>query len=127
LRARQLHKIVTRDAFKGDWSKENVIRAYEAHNQNVIDSVPSDRLFVLDWSKLEGWGPLCSFLGVPEPAQPVPHVNDTAEFQAMTNRIAWGGLIVGALGLGIPFLMAAPASPSPSLPPPAEPAQQPST
>ena len=27
----------------------------------------------------EGWGPLCKFLGVPEPSTPFPRVNDTAE------------------------------------------------
>ena len=31
-----------------------------------------------------GWGPLCAFLGVPEPDEPYPLTNSTKEFQEQT-------------------------------------------
>jgi hypothetical protein len=48
-------------------------------NQAVIDTVPSERLLV--WSPKDGWEPLCELLEVPVPDMPVPHVNDTENFQ----------------------------------------------
>ncbi|MEA2453824.1 MAG: hypothetical protein QOI45_86 [Thermoleophilaceae bacterium] len=51
----------------------------EAWNQSVIDGVPSDRLLV--WNPKEGWDPLCEFIGVDVPSEPLPHVNDTETFQ----------------------------------------------
>ena len=51
----------------------------EEWNQEVIDSVPSERLLV--WNPKEGWEPLCEFLELPVPEQPLPHVNDTENFQ----------------------------------------------
>jgi hypothetical protein len=51
----------------------------EEWNQEVIDTVPAERLLV--WNPKEGWDPLCDFLEVPVPEQPLPHVNDTENFQ----------------------------------------------
>lgn len=51
----------------------------ERWNQDVIDGVPADRLLV--WNPADGWEPLCSFLEVDVPSQPVPNVNDTENFQ----------------------------------------------
>lgn len=71
---------VTDRTFMTDWFKRR--------NQNVIDSLPSDRLLV--FSPKEGWAPLCAFLGVPVPAAPFPRVNSRDELkQATVNR---GGL-----------------------------------
>jgi hypothetical protein len=53
--------------------------AMERWNQTVIDTVPSERLLV--WNPKEGWEPLCEFLEVPVPETPLPHVNDTENFQ----------------------------------------------
>ena len=50
-----------------------------------ISASRSRRLLVYQVSA--GWGPLCSFLGVPVPQdQPFPHPNDAAEFQARTRN-----------------------------------------
>ncbi len=57
-----------------------MIRVYERHNAEVREKIPAERLLV--WDAAEGWGPLCAFLGVAEPATPLPHANSTAEFQA---------------------------------------------
>jgi hypothetical protein len=64
--------------FTGGTSSEALMRQAEAFNQNVRDAVPADRL--LEWSVSEGWGPLCEFLGVDVPAEPLPHENDRETF-----------------------------------------------
>src|SRR5438270_13818691 len=55
-----------------------LIEAFVAHNDEVKRTVPADRLLV--WEVAEGWEPLCDFLGVPVPADPLPHANDRATF-----------------------------------------------
>jgi hypothetical protein len=52
--------------------------AMERHNEEVKQTVPADRLLV--WSPGDGWGPLCEFLEVPVPDEPLPKVNDSAMF-----------------------------------------------
>ncbi len=64
-------------ASKGD--AEEMAAGMERWNQEVIDTVPSDRLLV--WNPADGWEPLCSFLDVEVPGTPVPNVNDTENFQ----------------------------------------------
>lgn len=51
----------------------------ERWNQEVIDTVPSDRLLV--WNPKDGWEPLCELLDLPVPSEPLPNVNDTENFQ----------------------------------------------
>jgi len=53
--------------------------AMERWNQEVIDTIPAERLLV--WHPKDGWEPLCELLDVPVPDQPVPNVNDTENFQ----------------------------------------------
>ncbi len=57
---------------------EQLIEAMEHHTAEVERTVPSERLLV--WSVSEGWGPLCEFLELPVPEEPLPHVNDKTEF-----------------------------------------------
>jgi len=64
----------------GDWSDATQIKAaYEAHNAAVREAVPADRLF--EYQPGDGWGPLCEALNMPEPDEPFPHTNTTAQFQ----------------------------------------------
>ena len=56
-------------------------------NDTVKSTVPADRLLV--WDPREGWEPLCGFLEVEIPAEPLPSLNDTASFRE--------GIIGGAL------------------------------
>jgi len=63
--------------------RDHCISVFKAHNAKVREVIPADRLLVYHVS--EGWGPLCAFLGVPEPAEPVPKVNSRDEF---ASRIA---------------------------------------
>jgi len=63
-------------AFMTDW--------FRRRNQQVIDALPADRLLV--FSPKEGWGPLCSFLGVAVPAAPFPRVNSRDEITESMDR-----------------------------------------
>ena len=58
---------------------EEMAAGMERWNQEVIDTVPSDRLLV--WNPKDGWEPLCEVLEVPVPSAPLPNVNDTESFQ----------------------------------------------
>ena len=58
--------------------KEVMMAMREAHNASVQRDVPPERLLVFEVS--EGWGPLCSFLGIEIPATPFPRVNDAESF-----------------------------------------------
>ena len=63
--------------FMTDW--------FTRRNQEVIDSLPPERLLV--FSPKQSWEPLCSFLGVPVPSGPFPRVNSRDEItQAREER-----------------------------------------
>jgi sulfotransferase family protein len=69
-----------RGAFAGtNGEPAAMAEAMDRWNQSVIDGVPSERLLV--WDPKDGWEPLCEFLDVPVPDQPLPQVNDTENFQ----------------------------------------------
>jgi Sulfotransferase domain len=58
-----------------------------AHHEQVKRTVAPERLLV--WEVGEGWEPLCEFLDVPVPADPLPHANDRGEF---VERVIGGAL-----------------------------------
>lgn len=58
---------------------------YLDHNEMVRRLVPGDRL--LELNAKEGWGPLCEFLGVEQPAGAYPTTNDTQRFQKGVDRL----------------------------------------
>ena len=49
--------------------------------------MPPERLLV--WKVTEGWEPLCEFLGVEVPAEPLPHENDRETF---IDRVSGGAI-----------------------------------
>jgi hypothetical protein len=57
---------------------EQLIEAMARHNEEVKRTVPAERLLV--WEATEGWEPLCDFLGVEVPSEPLPHANDRETF-----------------------------------------------
>ena len=67
-------------AFMTDW--------FEQRNQEVIDTLPAERLLV--FHPKEGWEPLCAFLGVPVPPEPFPRVNSRDELGTASDEA--GGL-----------------------------------
>jgi Sulfotransferase domain len=63
-----------------------MMEAAARFNDEVKSTVPAERLLV--WEPKEGWEPLCEFLEVPVPEEPLPHVNDTEAFREMINGAA---------------------------------------
>lgn len=76
--------IIARDAFGFDFSKANVIAAFERHNTQVRRRIAPERLLVFEAA--QGWEPLCAHLGVPAPDEPFPRVNDREEFETHAQR-----------------------------------------
>jgi hypothetical protein len=82
-----------RGTFPAGHSPSDLIERFVAHNEEVQRVVPGDQLLV--WEVTDGWEPLCAFLGVPVPDQPLPHANDRATFLgrviggAVTTLHAW--------------------------------------
>jgi hypothetical protein len=66
--------------------KDHAIKVFEQHIEEVKATADPDRLLVYDVA--QGWGPLCEFLGVPEPDAPFPHINDTAQMQRWNRMVA---------------------------------------
>ncbi len=60
---------------------------FEAYTARIRAEIPAERLLV--WDPREGWEPLCSFLEVEVPDEPLPRVNDTAAFK---EGIVGGGI-----------------------------------
>jgi Sulfotransferase domain len=65
---------------------EFMATAMERFNNEVRSAVPAEKL--LEWSPKDGWDPLCAFLEVPIPDEPVPHVNDTEQFVSQITRFS---------------------------------------
>lgn len=65
--------------------RDTWIRAYVRHNEEVVRTVPADRLLVFDLC--EGWEPLCEFLGQPVPNEPFPHLNEGKDLAAQSRRV----------------------------------------
>lgn len=72
-------RLLSTYSLHGDLSKENVIKTYIAHNEEVVRVCPKDKLLVFDVN--QGWEPLCKFLEVDIPDVPFPLVNETEDFQ----------------------------------------------
>ena len=70
--------IISQKTFNYDFSKANVIAAFERHCANVRATIAPERL--LEFEAAQGWEPLCAFLGVPVPDEPFPKTNARDEF-----------------------------------------------
>jgi hypothetical protein len=77
--------------FANGHEPQQLIEQMHAHNEQVKRTVPPERLLV--WKVTDGWEPLCEFLGVAVPDEPLPHANDRGTF---LGRVIDGGL--AALG-----------------------------
>jgi hypothetical protein len=73
--------------FGGGDDPESMKRQMQTYNDEVREAIPAERLLV--WKVQEGWEPLCEFLEVPVPSEPLPHANDTDTFRG---RVADGAL-----------------------------------
>ena len=59
-------------------SPQQLIAGMTRHNEQVLQTIAPERLLV--WEVAEGWGPLCEFLEVDVPSDPLPHANDRETF-----------------------------------------------
>jgi len=66
--------LVKRRVFGGRLDRASCLAAFQRHRTEVMRRVPAERLLVYEVK--DGWGPLCAFLGAPEPATPFPHLNE---------------------------------------------------
>jgi hypothetical protein len=73
-----MYEVIFKRSFSRALGRSELIRAYEAHIERVRETVDPSRLLM--WSLTEGWAPLCDFLDLPEPSEPIPHVNDREDF-----------------------------------------------
>jgi Sulfotransferase domain len=64
--------------------RDQAVAFFAHHLAAVRAHVPAERLLIFDVR--DGWPPLCSFLGVPEPAEPFPRENDRAAFRRRWRR-----------------------------------------
>lgn len=76
-----VNKLVTVDTFDGRPDDiEVAIAAYRRREEEVRAAIAPSRLLV--YNIADGWEPLCAFLGVAVPDEPMPRTNTTEEFQA---------------------------------------------
>jgi len=63
-----------------EWEPNRFLKSFRAHNERVARyfSGRPGSLLILNIVSGDGWGPLCDFLGRPQPHQPFPHENATA-------------------------------------------------
>lgn len=77
-------------------NRDQAIAHYHQHIDTIRKEVPPDRLLVFTVN--QGWGPLCRFLGVPEPSTPFPNVNDRVQFEKIRSGMKRGAYVI--LGIG---------------------------
>lgn len=78
--AEMCSSFIVQDIFDGRLNeRDHATSVFKQHNEQVRDSLPSDRLLVYQTGS--GWDPLCAFLEVDVPSDPYPHSNSTTEFQ----------------------------------------------
>ncbi|MCK5941376.1 MAG: hypothetical protein KAI24_05350 [Planctomycetes bacterium] len=70
--------VVRKTGFPPGLDEAGLQRAFTAHNDAVRAAIPAEQLLVFEVK--QGWGPLCTFLGVDAPDEPFPRTNDRGEF-----------------------------------------------
>jgi Sulfotransferase domain len=65
--------------FRETLTDEGLAASMERWNDEVKRTIPAERLLV--WDPQEGWEPLCRFLDVDVPHEPLPRTNDTSAFK----------------------------------------------
>ncbi len=85
--------------------RANAIADYKQHIEDVKAALPPERLLI--FSADQGWGPLCKFIGMPEPATPFPNVNDRAQIKKAIAGMTKGAYaILAGLGLAAAAIVA---------------------
>lgn len=76
--ARMVGPLIWEGIFGGRFDRESATARFRQHEHEVREAISADRLLV--YRTGDGWGPLCEFLGVAEPAEEFPRSNDSASF-----------------------------------------------
>jgi hypothetical protein len=77
--AAMAHEMIAVQVFRDRMSdREHATRVFREHVAEVQATIPADRLLTFDLR--QGWGPLCTFLGVPVPGMPFPKTNSSTAF-----------------------------------------------
>ncbi len=66
-------------------------KIFNQHVEEVKAHVPPEKLLIYDVS--EGWEPLCKFLNVPVPGEPIPHLNKKENFKEMLGHLMKGEMV----------------------------------
>jgi len=64
---------------------------FNRHTEEVKAHVPANQLLVYDVR--DGWGPLCEFLEVTAPTEPLPHLNKKENFKTMLQGLIKTGIM----------------------------------
>ena len=75
--------VIAKTGFPLGLDHDELVRAFNAHNQAVRETIPADQLLIFDVR--QGWGPLCDFLEVPVPDGDFPRTNHREEFWDRVN------------------------------------------
>jgi hypothetical protein len=75
--------VIAKTGFPSGLEHDELVRAFNAHNDAVKETVPQNQLLVFDVR--EGWGPLCDFLEMPIPDEDFPRTNHREEFWDRVN------------------------------------------
>jgi hypothetical protein len=86
------HNLVWGRTLKGVMGdKAKAVERYNAYVDEVKSAVPPNRLLV--FKVTDGWGPLCRFIGVPEPPEPFPNLNDRESIKKVIRDLIKGSYI----------------------------------
>jgi hypothetical protein len=73
------HEMIAEHAFHAPLhNRQAALAAFRRQSAEVRATIPPDRQLVFEIA--DGWGPLCRFLGVHEPAEPFPHNNSILSY-----------------------------------------------
>jgi hypothetical protein len=85
-------KRIFQDTLEGKFEdKAFAEQAFNNHLEDVKATVPADKLLIYDVR--DGWPPLCKFLGVEEPKEPLPHLNKKENFKTMLVDLMKGNMV----------------------------------
>ena len=92
-------KLIWQRSHKGTMDdRTSAIAHYNQHIEDVKAAVPADRLLI--FTADQGWGPLCRFLEVPEPAGEFPNTNDRAAVKKVIADLTKGAYgIIAAIAV----------------------------
>ncbi|MGI9169631.1 MAG: sulfotransferase family protein [Caulobacteraceae bacterium] len=80
-----LHKVIGAMFDRRMHDRDHAVAVFERHNAQVRAAIAPERL--LTFEAAQGWEPLCAFLGVAAPDEPMPRANSTAEFLARLPQV----------------------------------------